>query len=275
MTSQITKVICRSLLLQCALVSGVVRLVKPLNVSTTARLLRNSTQAALASREALRADMDSKPSGDFETHIQACDRSPTSEKAVQRIGLHESASFKKKQDHQYYRDTWCALQFLGSGARTIVDVGSNVPPFLLSADWIPQREIVSKYFPGKERPCGMSTHCTLQDGIQASVQDFYEWQPKQTYDIALSMQVIEHVPNPTRFMRKLLKTGRKVVVTVPYRWDKEDKNHKVKQHNIMLQDMRKWAGKHELHWHVSQDGAEGKYSQRLLMVFEGDLPKTN
>jgi len=270
---------CPGLLFQCILgicsVSGAT-----LRAATTLRKpskvlywTRNSTETALAAREALRADLHSDHNisgGDFEAYIKACDNSPDSDQAVKRIGMHESSYSKKRKDQQYYRDVWCTVRFLGEGARSIVDVGSSFPPFLLSADWIPEREITSKYFPGNERPCGKSTHCMLQDGISANIQDFYTWKPQKVYDIALAMQVVEHVSNPTRFMRKILKTGRMVVVTAPYRW--EDNHMKFhKQHQITLEDMRKWAGKHELHFHISQDNAKGHYSQRLLMVFEGDV----
>lgn len=244
------------------------------SISGAALRTKNSTSAALAAREALRADMDSHTTsgGDFEAYLNSCDRSSESEEAINRIGLHESSYSNKRKDHQYYRDVWCALKFLGGGARSIVDVGSSVPPFLLSADWIPERELISKYFPGNERPCGISTHCLLQDGIQANIQDFMKWHEQKTYDIAIAMQVVEHVKNPTLFMRKLLKTGRLVVVTVPYRWDDNQmKFHK--QHKISMQDVRKWAGKHEVHLHISQDRGGGQYSQRLLMVFEGDVSK--
>lgn len=262
------------LLLQCTfcICFGAVALRQPPPDIHLAPRDRNSTQAALAAREALRADLDSQTTsgGDFEAYIQACDRSADSEKAINRIGMHEGSYSKKRKDHQYYRDTWCAIRFLGEGARSIVDVGSSFPPFLISTDWIPEREITSKYFPGNERPCGKSTHCLLQDGIQANIQDFYAWHPSKVYDVVVSMQVVEHVPNPTRFMRKILKTGRMVLVTVPYRWEDEHlKFHK--QHMIAIEDVRKWAGKHELHFHVSQDTGKGEYAQRLLMVFKGDV----
>jgi len=232
----------------------------------------NSTQAALAAREALRADLDSQTTSgeDFDAFIQACDRSAESEKAVDRIGMHQSSSSKNRKDQQYYRDAWCAIRFFGEGARSIVDVGSSFPPFVMSTDWIPEKEITSKYFPGNERPCGTANQCVLQDGVQANIMDFYNWQPTKVYDVALSMQVIEHVSNPTRFMRKLLKTGRTVVVTVPYKWDdRHMQSHK--HHKIALDDMRQWAGKHESHFWVSQDPGKGQYSQRLLMVFQGNV----
>jgi hypothetical protein len=262
-------VVCHGLLLQCAFhaVSA---------ASMRAVTLRNSTQAALAAREALRADLDSQTTSgeDFEAFIQACDRSADSERAVDRIGLHESSYSKNRKDQQYYRDTWCAVRFLGEGARSIVDVGSSFPPFLMSTDWIPEREITSKYFPGNEKPCGAATTCTLQDGIQANIQDFYTWHPDKVYDVVIAMQVVEHVSNPTRFMRKLLKTGRTVVVTVPYKWDDHHMEFH-KHHKIALEDMRQWAGKHELHFHVSQDTGKGQYSQRLLMVFQGEVEKAS
>jgi len=277
--------ICHVLLLECAFQTGSVSgaalrsVTPPADRAPAAHLVYrhrqgNITDAALAAREALRADLDthaeSSSASDFEAYIKACDRSQDSYKAVDRIGMHESSYSKGRKDHQYYRDAWCAVRFLGEGARSIVDVGSSYPPFLLSTDWIPEREIISKYFPGNERPCGAATHCMLQDGIQANVEDFYKWQPTKTYDVVLSMQVVEHVDNPTRFMRKILKTGRTVVFTVPFLWEDEHmKFHK--HHKISLEDMRKWAGKHEDHFHISEDSGKGKYGQRLLMVFKGDV----
>lgn len=253
-------------LLQCAthicVVNGAA-----LRYATT---LANISETALAAREALRADLDSQitSGGNFEAYMKACDQSQDSDKAINRIGM-TTHHKEKRKDHQYYRDTWCAIRFLGEGARSIVDVGSSFPPFLLSTDWIPEREITSKSFVANERPCGKSSHCMLQDGIQANIQDFYAWQPKKVYDIALAMQVVEHVANPARFMRKILKTGRTVVLTAPYRW--EDNHSKHKQHKISLEDMRKWASKHEEHLYVFQDDSKGHSSPRVLMVFKGDV----
>lgn len=60
--------------------------------------------------------------------------------------------------------------------------------------------------------------CTI-DGVRVFHSDFMDWEPDQQYDLVLCLQVLEHIPDPTPFARKLFECGRVVIVSVPYRWE--------------------------------------------------------
>jgi hypothetical protein len=48
--------------------------------------------------------------------------------------------------------------------------------------------------------------------------DFLQYMPSQVFDLVLCLQVLEHVPLAEAFARKLLDTGRTVIISVPFRW---------------------------------------------------------
>jgi len=63
--------------------------------------------------------------------------------------------------------------------------------------------------------------CRL-DGVRVVNADFLTWEPDRQYDLVLclrTLQVLEHIPDPTAFARKLFECGRVVIVSVPYRWE--------------------------------------------------------
>ena len=65
-----------------------------------------------------------------------------------------------------------------------------------------------------------------QAGIETIVMDFMNYQPESDFDLVLCLQVLEHLREPATFAKKLLETGRTVIISVPYRWPKgEHKEH--------------------------------------------------
>jgi len=59
------------------------------------------------------------------------------------------------------------------------------------------------------------------DGIEYFVGEFIKWEPPHPkYDLVTCLQVLEHLGDSlvAPFACKLMKTGDRVLVTVPYRW---------------------------------------------------------
>jgi hypothetical protein len=86
------------------------------------------------------------------------------------------------------------------------------------------------------------------------------------YDAVLCSQVLEHLHDPTTFLRKLLSVGNTVIISVPYLWQDESwaRCHHV-SHNINITTVRRWAGRQVLHLFLSDDGG----TFRLIMFFKG------
>lgn len=73
-------------------------------------------------------------------------------------------------------------------------------------------------------------------GITTVEADFYTYKGSG-FDLVICNQVLEHVPDPGSFAKKLLRTGSVVVASVPYDW-KKVKGH-LHQH-IKERDLLKW-----------------------------------
>lgn len=59
-------------------------------------------------------------------------------------------------------------------------------------------------------------------GVRSYVEDFLTWPAPEKMDVVVCCQVLEHLADGTvdRFGKKLLGTGRNVIVSVPYCWPK-------------------------------------------------------
>jgi hypothetical protein len=74
----------------------------------------------------------------------------------------------------------------GSSARSIVDVGSGVPPFLRHVHWVPHRMAVGPYFVSYK---GKATTGSFTENNITFVQaDFMQWKPSVKYDVVICSQ---------------------------------------------------------------------------------------
>ena len=115
-------------------------------------------------------------------------------------------------------------------------------------------------------------------GVTAIQADFLEWEPTTSgsdvgaaagaeplFDLVLCSEVVEHVPQPRAFVRKLLSAGKVLVLSVPYRWAPCDdtKCHHVS--NQITRDMiAGWAGRQPDAFDVVQ---ETSGEQRIICVY--------
>jgi hypothetical protein len=87
----------------------------------------------------------------------------------------------------------------------VLDVGPHGTPLVCELDWIPDKTVVD--LAKVEIP-----------GVTCLQMDFLQYMPSQVFDLVLCLQVLEHVPLAEAFARKLLDTGRTVIISVPFRW---------------------------------------------------------
>jgi hypothetical protein len=114
----------------------------------------------------------------------------------------------------YYSVVRALVDGMSEGAASILDVGSAGCPYL---DWF--KHIPNRTSLDLNRPYAA-------DGVTSVKSDFLTWEPDRQYDIAICLQVMEHVPDCISFAKKLLEVAEVVVISVPYRWEKG----KVKTH---------------------------------------------
>lgn len=172
------------------------------------------------------------------------------------------------------------LERYAGSARSALDVGSSVPPFLNALPWLRSRTIIGPRFAGNVKTGGGEMLTTKRIGekfgVSAIQADFLTWQPPQSaadgaadgasFDLVLCSEVVEHVPKPREFVRKLLRTGRTVVLAVPYKWDPCDAKSKCHHLNnkISRDRIASWAGRQP---HAYDIVEEGSGEQRIICVY--------
>lgn len=114
-----------------------------------------------------------------------------------------------------------------------VGAWSNTSPLHLSC--IPSAGIPRKVMLNDRYPDGI----VAPEGISMVEMDFFEYDPEEKFDLVLCNQVIEHVPDPGRFAKKLLATGKVVVASVPYLWGPAAATGHV-NHNIDQDTLVQW-----------------------------------
>lgn len=90
-------------------------------------------------------------------------------------------------------------------------------------------------------------------GVLGVKMDFMRFKPDGIYDLVLCLQVLEHVREPESFCRKLMETGKCVIVSVPYLWPKGRCASHI--HNPVDEaKLLSWSGKPWKEQRIVQDG---------------------
>jgi Methionine biosynthesis protein MetW len=141
-----------------------------------------------------------------------------------------------------------AREYVPEGGR-VIDVGSHETELLEQLDWFRSRVALDIQWVFPRR------------GIEAVLADFREYEPDGVYDLVLCLQVLEHVPQPQPFARKLLRTGRTVIISVPYRWPADDWESHVHD-PVDEAKLREWVGADPVETSIVDDG-----KRRLVAVY--------
>lgn len=163
----------------------------------------------------------------------------------------------RRQDFLYYQVVRILATKLAEGKESILDVGSHGSPYLEWFADVPHRTSLDLVEPYRA------------EGITSVVSDFLAWEPDRRYDVVLCLQVLEHVRDARSFARKLLKTGRIVIVSVPYRWPAGVSRNHV-QDPVTTEKLLDWFGRRPDHTHLVVEPSTAK--ERLVCVFD-EVPR--
>lgn len=123
------------------------------------------------------------------------------------FAMQESIGYWNSRKHfLYYKAVFQYACVAAYEAKTIIDVGSASAEYLNWMTWIPDRSILDFKISGKF------------EGIKSIETDFFTFNPAEKYDVALCCQVLEHVEQPDKFCEKLKGICKKLILTVPYKW---------------------------------------------------------
>lgn len=143
---------------------------------------------------------------------------------------------------------------------SVLDVGSNGTPTL---EW--HRSSAARLVSlDLRRPY-------VADGVESITDNFLKYQPRERYDLVTCLQVLEHVPDASKFAQHLLSVGKIVVVSVPYKWRKglcKEHVHDPVDRFKMYRWFRRWPTYSYIAREVHPERS------RLIQVYHSDVTLT-
>lgn len=130
----------------------------------------------------------------------------TKDPAVLNANYASGGYWNDRLDMMYYRYVDFIVRTVGADAQRMIDIGTAQCPYLEWFDWIPFRVSFDLETPYRS------------DTVKGVKGNFLDHKFQKRFDILTCLQVMEHVPEPRKFARKLLQTADTVVVSVPYEW---------------------------------------------------------
>ena len=118
--------------------------------------------------------------------------------------------WESRQNLIYYRYVELIIKGIASDAHSIIDVGSSNTSCIEWFDWIPVRYALDLRTPYSS------------DKVKGIKADFLKFQPGRKFDIAVCLQVLEHIPKAGQFAQKLFQIADSVLISVPYNWPEGD-----------------------------------------------------
>jgi hypothetical protein len=128
----------------------------------------------------------------------------------------------------YYQAVYQFVAAIGYNAKSLVDIGSGGTDYITWFDWIESRAKLD-YRISNASP-----------GIAKIETDFFEWNPEKKYDVALCLQVLEHIPDAKGFCDKLKTVCNRLLISVPYKWSGKAEGHV--QDPVDEEKVRSWMG---------------------------------
>ncbi|WP_232281902.1 class I SAM-dependent methyltransferase [Roseobacter sp. SK209-2-6] len=150
------------------------------------------------------------------------------------------------------------VRTLGRDAGSLIDIGTAQCPYLEWFDWIPNRTSFDMVQPYQSKTV---------TGIQGDFLD-HDF-GSASYDIVTCLQVLEHIPEPVEFSRKLLSLGKTIIVSVPYNWPKSAADDHIHD-PIDYEKLTQWMGREANYHIVVQEPFRGKVGKRLIAIYDED-----
>jgi len=156
-------------------------------------------------------------------------------------------------DMLYYTEVRMLADKVAPNAASVIDVGSNGCPYL---DWFDATQKVS---------VDLLKPYSAPDVVSVTA-DFIEYQLPNRFDLCLCLQVLEHVPDPTPFARKLLESAEHVIASVPYLWPAGSTLGHLHD-PVDEEKMLAWFGRRPHYSAIVKENRGGAKSRRLICYY--------
>lgn len=160
--------------------------------------------------------------------------------------------WESRKHLKYYKKVLKLAKKYSFDAKSVLDVGSHDTPLLDYIDWISKKVAID-----------LNTTPTNKTSLNLKI-DFLKYD-RNDFDFVLCLQVLEHIINPEKFASKLLNTGNIIIISVPYKWDKDFCDHHIHD-PIDEGKIKQWFKKDWID-HTIVEEFDG--TKRLIVVFKG------
>ncbi|MFN3825168.1 MAG: class I SAM-dependent methyltransferase [Pseudorhodobacter sp.] len=164
--------------------------------------------------------------------------------------------WRERSDMIYYRYIDYMVRCVGKDAQRMLDVGSGNCPYPEWFDWIETRISVDIRVP------------YASDKVQGIQGDIHELDLGEPFDLVTCFQVLEHVPDATRFARRLLDLGRLLMVSVPYNWPTEPPTPGHVHDPVSDAKLDDWMGREANYKMVVREPFSGPKGARLIAFYD-------
>jgi len=114
--------------------------------------------------------------------------------------------WEQRKHFKYYGEVVRLARAHVPDGKQVLDVGPGRSDMLERLDWFERRVAVDR------------SYAPRRAGVETVIADFLDYRPDTRFDLVLCLEVLEHLEDPGPFARKLLASGRTVIISVPYRW---------------------------------------------------------
>jgi len=160
--------------------------------------------------------------------------------------------WEERKELKYYKRVVDLSKKYFETAGSVIDIGSCDSEVLSYLDWIPDRTAIDL----RKLP-------ELKN-VEKIKADFMKFKFKKNYDAAICLQVLEHVKNPEKFVKKIFSISNITLLSLPYNWNDENKPISHIHHLIDEKKIYSWTKKEPSYFEiVSEDTGE----KRIILVY--------
>lgn len=167
--------------------------------------------------------------------------------------------WRRRSDLLYYQYFDYIVRCIAPKARSMLDIGTNKAPYLEWFHWIPDRLSVDIREP------------YVSEKVRGMEGDIFKLELPR-FDLVSCMQVLEHVPEPEPFARRLLELGRLVLVSVPFNWPAGATKSHVND-PVDLEKLAGWFGRAPNYHLVVEEPFVVLKGTRLFAIYDVESPE--
>jgi hypothetical protein len=173
--------------------------------------------------------------------------------ATTRSDEQGTLAWQGRRDAMYQHAVEEIVRAVGIGAVSMIDIASGRGSFLEQFDWIPDRVSLDADYPFASK------------AVSPVNAEFVPWKSDRVYDVATCLNVLENIPNPELFAKKLLEISEITVVAVRFAW-KQMPGQTHLNGSVDGEKLRAWFGRKPNYSYRIAEVSSG--ARHLIHVYE-------